>query len=379
MVKSIFKRMMLFYIALALVATPMELLAASKRSSSQKTQKRTHSSPKVSASKNRIATRYQVKSARHGMQKINVKLRVARHVISAPVVQTYIDDEYDGSGALQLSSAKALIINQETGETVYAKDTNSASPVASITKLMTAMVILDAKLAMDEEIYISDEDVDYLKGTRSRLSVGTPLSRAEMLQLALMASENRAASALASNYPGGSYAFVKAMNVKARAIGLINTHFVDPTGLDSENVSTAEDLAKMVQAAYQYPAIRKATTTASHEVYLEGRGDFVNFNNTNALVRGGEWDIGLSKTGFINEAGRCLVMQAIIAGEPMIIVLLDSYGKSSRIGDANRIRKWVEYNSEPKETTTGQAPVLTKPAASASPSATPSVVAGRIS
>jgi serine-type D-Ala-D-Ala endopeptidase (penicillin-binding protein 7) len=372
MVKSIFKRMMLFYIALALVATPVELLAASKRASAQKTQKRTHSSPKIALTKNRIATRYQVKAGRHGLQKIHVKLRVARHVISPPVVQTFVDDAYDGSGVLQLASAKALIINQDTGETIYAKDTNSASPVASITKLMTAMVMLDAKLSMDDELYISEDDVDYLKGTRSRLSVGTALSRAEMLQLALMASENRAASALGRNYPGGTYAFVKAMNVKARAIGLINTHFVDPTGLDSENVSTAEDLAKMVQAAYQYPAIRKATTTASHEVYVEGRADFVNFNNTNALVRAGEWEIGLSKTGFINEAGRCLVMQATIAGEPMIIILLDSYGKSSRIGDANRIRRWVEYNTAPKETTTGQVtPVLTKPTAG--------VMVGRIS
>ncbi len=372
MVKFIFKRVMLFYIALALVATPMELLAASKRSSAHKTQKRTHSSPKVASSKNRIATRYQVKVGKRGLQKINVKLRVARHVFEQPVIQTYLVDEYDGSGILQLSSAKALIINQNTGETLFAKNTNSSSPVASITKLMTAMVLLDAKLAMDEELYISDEDVDYLKGTRSRLSLGTALSRAELLQLALMASENRAASALARHYPGGTYAFVKAMNVKARAIGLINTHFVDPTGLDSENVSTAEDLAKMVQAAYQYPEIRKATTTASHEVYVEGRANFVNFNNTNGLVREGEWEIGLSKTGFINEAGRCLVMQATIAGEPMIIILLDSYGKSTRIGDANRIRKWVEYNAMPKETTTGQiTPLITKPAAG--------VMAGRIS
>jgi serine-type D-Ala-D-Ala endopeptidase (penicillin-binding protein 7) len=372
MVRSIFKRAMLFYIALALVATPVELLAASKRTSLQKTQKRTHSNLKNVSVKSRFATRYQVNAGRKGVQKINVKLRVARHIFAQPVIQTYIDEDYDGSGLLQLASAKALIINQNTGETLYAKDTNSSSPVASITKLMTAMVMLDAKLPMEDALYISEEDIDYLKGTRSRLAVGTALSRSDMLQLALMASENRAASALGHNYPGGVYAFVKAMNVKARAIGLINTHFVDPTGLDSENVSTAEDLAKMVQAAYQYPEIRKATTTASYEVYVEGRDDYVNFNNTNGLVRAGEWEIGLSKTGFINEAGRCLVMQAKIAGEPVIIVLLDSYGKSSRIGDANRIRKWVEYNAEPKETTTGQiSPVITKPA--------PSLVAGKIS
>jgi len=181
------------------------------------------------------------------------------------------------------------------------------------------------------------------------------LTRNDMLQLALMASENRAASALAHSYPGGRYKFVKAMNAKAVELGLINTHFVDPTGLDSENVSTAEDLVKMIHAAYQYPEIRLATTSPSHEVYVEGRNYPINFNNTNGLVRGGEWQIGLSKTGFINEAGRCLVMQATIAGEPMIVVLLDSNGKSTRIGDANRIRKWMEYNSVNKPTTTGDA------------------------
>jgi serine-type D-Ala-D-Ala endopeptidase (penicillin-binding protein 7) len=172
----------------------------------------------------------------------------------------------------------------------------------------------------------------------------------------LMASENRAASALAHSFPGGSIAFVKAMNFKARELGLKNTHFADPTGLDSENVSTAEDLAKMVKAAFEYPEIRLATTSPSHEVYLGGHDYPVNFNNTNGLVRGGEWKIGLSKTGFINEAGRCLVMQATIAGEPMIVILLDSNGKLSRIGDANRIRKWMEYNTEPEATTTGQSP-----------------------
>jgi serine-type D-Ala-D-Ala endopeptidase (penicillin-binding protein 7) len=170
----------------------------------------------------------------------------------------------------------------------------------------------------------------------------------------LMASENRAASAIGSNYPGGKYAFVKAMNAKAKLLGLGSTRFVDPTGLDSANVSTAEDLAKMVQAAYQYPEIRLATTSPSHEVYVEGRENAVNFNNTNGLVRTGEWQIGLSKTGYISEAGRCLVMQATISGEPMIVVLLDSNGKLTRIGDANRVRKWMEYNYaapniEPKE------------------------------
>jgi len=343
MVKSVFKKMIVIYVALALVASPLELLAGSKKS-----HKRIHSSQKHSLSKHRITSRHHLK---RGTQRVSVKLRSLRSIRAQSAL---LADSYDGSGVLQLASSKALIVNQNTGEVVYAKNTNFPAPIASITKLMTAMVMLDAKLPLDEVIAITSEDVDYLKGTSSRLAVGSRLSRGEFLQLALMASENRAASALAHSYPGGKYAFVKAMNAKALELGLLNTRFVDPTGLDSENVSTAEDLAKLVQAAYQYQEIRLASTTPSHEVYVEGRSYPVNFNNTNGLVRAGEWEIGLSKTGFINEAGRCLVMQATIAGEPMIVVLLDSYGKMTRIGDANRIRKWMEYNTESKPTTTGE-------------------------
>jgi len=253
-------------------------------------------------------------------------------------------DAYDGSGPLRLASAKALVINQLTGEIVFAKNTDLTTPIASVTKLMTAMVMLDAHLAMDELLVISDEDVDYLKGTRSRLGVGSPLTRGELLQLALMASENRAAAALGRNYPGGIRAFVRAMNIKAQMLGMNASHFVDSSGLDSNNVSTAEDLAKMVNAAYQYPEIRQVSTMPSQAITLYGRSSALNFVNTNSLVRGSDWTIGLSKTGFINEAGRCLVMQAEISGQPMIIVLLDSEGKQSRIGDANRIRKWIEHN-----------------------------------
>lgn len=350
MVNMLLKKIVLLYIALALAASPIELLAAQKKS-----HKRVSTSQKKVVSKYRSANRYKIKSSRLRAKKINVKLRSSDHLKSAFNPQQAIYDSYDGSGVLQLASSKALVINQNTGETIYAKNTNVTTPIASITKLMTAMVMLDAKQPLDQVIYVSEEDVDYLKGTGSRLSVGAGLTRNDMLQLALMASENRAASSLAHNYPGGRYKFVQAMNAKALELGLINTHFVDPTGLDSENVSTAEDLVKMIHAAYQYPEIRLATTSPSHEVYLEGRNYPINFNNTNGLVRGGEWQIGLSKTGFINEAGRCLVMQATIAGEPMIVVLLDSNGKSTRIGDANRIRKWMEHNSEMKPTTTGEA------------------------
>jgi D-alanyl-D-alanine endopeptidase (penicillin-binding protein 7) len=251
----------------------------------------------------------------------------------------------DMDGVLQLASSKALIINQETGETLYAKSIDSPTPIASVTKLMTAMVMLDAQLPMEETLTVSNADIDYLKGTSSRLRIGTQLSRAEMLQLALMSSENRAASVLGRNYPGGLQVFVAAMNAKALQLGMTHSHFADPTGLDSENVSTAEDLVKMVSAAYQYPDIRRVTTTASQEVPMNGLKRPINFLNTNVLVRKSDWVIGLSKTGFINEAGRCLVMQAEIAGQPLIIVLLDSYGKYSRIGDANRIRKWIESSN----------------------------------
>lgn len=259
--------------------------------------------------------------------------------------RSVFQDDYDGSGILQLASSKALIVNQETGETLYAKSTDLPTPIASVTKLMTAMVMLDAHLPMEEYIAVAQADVDMLKGTGSRLRVGTELTRAELLQLALMASENRAASALGRNYPGGLDAFVAAMNFKAAELGMTRTRFVDPTGLNSANVSTAEDLVKMVRAAYEYPEIRQVTTTASHEVPVHGLRNPVNFVNTNVLVRKSDWVIGLSKTGYINEAGRCLVMQAEIAGQPVIIVLLDSWGKYSRIGDAQRIRKWIESSN----------------------------------
>jgi serine-type D-Ala-D-Ala endopeptidase (penicillin-binding protein 7) len=251
----------------------------------------------------------------------------------------------DHPSNLQLASSKALIVNQETGEVLYAKSVDQATPIASVTKLMTAMVMLDAHLPMDELLTINEADVDTLKGTSSRLRLGTTLTRAEMLHLALMSSENRAASALGRNYPGGLTAFIRAMNAKASMLGMAHSQFVDPTGLNSANISTAEDLVKMVRAAYQYPEIRQVSTSASQEVPVYGLRNPINFVNTNVLVRNSDWVIGLSKTGFINEAGRCLVMQAEIAGQPMIIVLLDSYGKYSRIGDAQRIRKWIESSN----------------------------------
>lgn len=248
-------------------------------------------------------------------------------------------------GRPQLASAKALVFNQETGEILYAKHTGVATPIASLTKLMTAMVVLDANQPMDELVTVTAADVDAIKGTSSRLPIGTTLTRREMLQLALMSSENRAASALGRAYPGGYDAFVRAMNAKAKALGMLDSRFVEATGLSHRNISTAEDLTRMVNAAYEYPEIREISTAISQVVPVGGGSHVAEYRNTNVLVRSGKWDIGLSKTGYISEAGRCLVMQATIAGQPLIIVLLDSVGKFTSIGDAQRIRKWVERNN----------------------------------
>ena len=243
-------------------------------------------------------------------------------------------------GRLALYSASALVIDQNSGQALVEKQPDAVVPIASISKLMTAMVVLDAKLDLQEVIAIGDEDVDSLKGTRSRLPVGTTMTRETAMLLALMSSENRAAHALGRHYPGGLSAFVQAMNKKAHALGMYNSRFEEPTGLSSNNVSTAHDLARMVAAAARYPEIRQFSTTAEARVDLSGR--VRDFHNTNALVRSDNWEIGVSKTGYISEAGRCLVMQARVADKPVVIVLLDSNGKMTRVGDANRIKRWME-------------------------------------
>ncbi len=254
------------------------------------------------------------------------------------------------NSGLNLRSSSAMVVDQKTGRIMFGKNTDARMPIASITKLMTAMVVLDAQLPLDEKIAISSEDRDSLKGTHSRIKVGTTLSRQLALQLALMSSENRAAAALARAYPGGFPAFVAAMNRKAESLGMSHTRFVDSTGLNSNNISTAQDLVTMVNAAYRYPLIRDMTTTGFYDMDMakRGRSRPLQFKNTNMLVRNKTWEIGLSKTGFINEAGHCLVMQAVIANKPMVIVLLDSWGKLSRIGDAQRIKKWMESSKGAK-------------------------------
>ncbi|MBI4193946.1 MAG: D-alanyl-D-alanine endopeptidase [Betaproteobacteria bacterium] len=245
---------------------------------------------------------------------------------------------------LNLKSAAALVVDQEDGRALYAKNTDAVVPIASITKLMTAMVVLDSRLPLGEMITIVAEDIDDIKGTRSRLKLGTRLARGDLLRLALMASENRAAAALTRAHPGGQRAFVAAMNQKAVELGMWRSRFVDGTGLSSDNVSTARDLANLASAAYRYPVIREYTTDAAHTVRA-GNGRVLRYRNSNRLVHSPNWAIGLSKTGYISEAGRCLVMQAQIAATPVIIVLLDSWGKLTRIGDANRIKKWIEGSS----------------------------------
>jgi len=243
-------------------------------------------------------------------------------------------------GRLALYSASALVIDQNSGQAIIEKHSDLVVPIASISKLMTAMVVLDANLDLQDVISIGNEDVDSLKGTRSRLPVGTTMTRETAMLLALMSSENRAAHALGRHYPGGMPAFVQAMNRKALALGMYNSSFEEPTGLSSNNVSTAHDLARMVAAAARYPEIRRFSTTAEAKLALNGR--ISNFGNTNALVRNDNWEIGVSKTGYISEAGRCLVMQARVADKPVVIVLLDSNGKMTRVGDANRIKRWME-------------------------------------
>jgi len=269
--------------------------------------------------------------------KVKPATAAAKTVRRAP---TMVDGD---PGRLALQSSSVLVLDQTTGQALVEKQSDVVQPIASISKLMTAMVVLDAGLDMQEVISIDEEDVDSLKGTASRLPVGATMTRETAMLLALMSSENRAAHALGRHYPGGLPAFVQAMNRKAAALGMSNSRFEEPTGLSSNNVSTAHDLARMVAAAADYPAIRQFSTTAGARVELRGR--IRDFNNTNTLVRSDDWEISLSKTGYISEAGRCLVMQAHVAGKPVVIVLLDSNGKMTRVGDANRIKRWMESAS----------------------------------
>jgi D-alanyl-D-alanine endopeptidase (penicillin-binding protein 7) len=242
-----------------------------------------------------------------------------------------------------LRSSAVLVQDVDTGEVVINKNSEAVVPIASITKLMTAMVLLDSGVDLNMRVVLAREDVDTYKGTRSRLRTGSVLTRDELLLLALMASENRAGAALGRTYPGGTPALVEAMNEKAAELEMTDSHFVDATGLSKRNVSSARDLAKLVRAAHSYPLIREYSTRDRATVTAFGRP--LSFRNTNGLVRSSHWEIGLSKTGYISEAGRCLVMRVRLASKDLIVVLLDSWGKHSRVGDANRIKKWLESHT----------------------------------
>ncbi len=241
---------------------------------------------------------------------------------------------------LDLKSSAALVLDQSSSEVLFEKNSNISLPIASITKLMTGLIVIEAHQDMDEVLAITTDDVDREKHSGSRLAVGTQLSRANMLHLALMSSENRAASALGRNYPGGLPAFVAAMNAKAKLLGMRDTHYVDASGLSSQNIASARDLVKLVVAAQQHPILGHYSTAPESVVAAGGRA--LQYRNTNRLVYNPAWEIGLQKTGYIAEAGRCLVMQTIIEGRSIVMVFLDSKGKQSRLADAGRIRKWIE-------------------------------------
>ncbi len=246
------------------------------------------------------------------------------------------------SDILDLKSSVAYVIDQDTHEVLLSKNDQAILPIASITKLMTGLIISEAKLPMDESITITQDDVDTEKGSSSRLRVGSTLTRGELLHLALMASENRAAHALGRTYPGGLSSFVGLMNAKAAQFGMRDTRYIEPTGLSSQNQSSAKDLATLVGNAYHDATLRELSTSPSYKVEVGNRT--LQYNTTNRLVKNPNWDIGIQKTGYITEAGQCLVMQAKVAGRKLIMVFLDSAGKLSRIADAERVRKWVEAN-----------------------------------
>ena len=252
------------------------------------------------------------------------------------------------SKSLKVRSLKAIVVNQKTGEVIYQKKADAKASIASLTKLMTAMVVLDSGKDLNKKITLTKADIDRVKRTTSRLPIGAKLSRYELLKAALISSDNRAAFALSRSYPSGRKGFINAMNVKAIQLGMQNSQFRDPTGLDKRNISTAKDLLKLARAAYQYSVIRELTTTASENIKISKKRNSIGFNNTNPLVKKDEWDIGLSKTGFIRESGRCLVVQTIIDDQPIIIILLNSYGKLTRFADVKRIRNWMNRVNKKK-------------------------------
>jgi D-alanyl-D-alanine endopeptidase (penicillin-binding protein 7) len=288
---------------------------------------------------------------------LSVVRRAAPIAAMAPVSYGQAYGLRDTSDPLALSSSVALVLDQDTNEVLFSKNPQAVLPIASLTKLMTALVVVEAHQSLDEVLTITEEDIDTEKFSGSRLAVGTRLTRENMLHLALMSSENRAANALGRHYPGGLPAFVAAMNRKAQELGMWATRYVEPTGLSSRNQSSAHDLAVLVKAAYRHTLIRELSTSHEYQVAVGSR--HLQYHNTNGLVRSPSWDIGLQKTGYIAEAGRCLVMQARLAGRKLIMVFLDSSGKYSRQADAERVRRWLESAGEALRPTANGVPRVT--------------------
>ena len=308
---------------------------ASAANSDSKTSKTSNSSPKKTA---KVEVKKQAKSTKKSKTVRTTVTRSSEPVVAArPSFATALGlrGQHDD---LSLKSSVAMVVNQDTKDVYFEKNSSVSLPIASITKLMTAMVVLDSKLPLDETLVINSEDVNIYR--TSRLAGGTILTREEALLLSLMSSENRAAYTLGRNYPGGISAFIEAMNRKARDIGMTHSHFADPTGLKSETVASAEDLARLLSAAYQYKVIREFSTWPDLTMVIAKRPQ--KFLNTNRLVRAGDMNIGLQKTGFINAAGKCLVMQARVNNTPLLLIFLDSVGSQSRFADAVRVRDWYE-------------------------------------
>lgn len=323
------------------VAAPQDKAkTAAKNVAKNKTDKTVKSAKSAKTAKNSKNTKT-TKNAKNTKTTKNIVIKNRKANVAK--VNKMPFEQYAADGSLNFRSDSVLVLNQNNGKVVMEKNSRKVVPIASISKLMTAMVVLDAKLPMNGVVSIDENDIDHRKKTSSRLPIGTRMTRETAMLLALMSSENRAANTLGRHYPGGLSAFVRDMNKKAKSLGMYNTRFVEPTGLSNQNVSTAQDLAKMVAAATKYPKIRQFTTTA--EATLDLNGQLKEYRNSNSLVRGGDWDIGVSKTGYISEAGRCLVMQAALANEPFIIVLLDSNTTAMRAADANSIKNWVENST----------------------------------
>lgn len=333
---------------------PVKRAAASARTATRKvTTVKATSKKAVLASKSASRVKVQIASgkkptarqlAARNQTRKNAKVAVVRVVAPARLSMGEQLGLRGSDDRLDLNSSVALVIDQETNEVLFSKNDAAVLPIASLTKLMTGLVIADANLDMNEPITITQDDVDTYKGSSSRLAVGSTLPRGEMMHLALMSSENRAANALGRTYPGGLSEFVRLMNSKAKQLGMTDTRYVEPTGLSSLNQSSARDLATLVSVAHDRPILRSLSTSPGHEVELGRRT--LHYNNSNRLIKNPDWDIGLQKTGYISEAGRCLVMQAKVAGRQLIMVFLDSAGKVSRMQDAERVRRWVEVQTE---------------------------------